>query len=118
MWHVFLGLAFLLTAAPAGQTEPAPVPATDQDASARDLVRTAIARMGGEAALRSLETLRIETVGYRNLLEQSERPEGPWIPQIERTVELWDTRGGRWQETINGAVADVQFSPAAVANAR
>jgi len=97
MWLVCL--TFVLAAA-----------APERDAGARDLVKTAIARMGGEAALRSLETMRIETVGYRNLLEQSERPEGPWIPQIERTVELWDSRGGRWQETIEGAVADDTFT--------
>ncbi|HKD18792.1 MAG TPA: hypothetical protein VKG23_13150, partial [Thermoanaerobaculia bacterium] len=97
MWLVCL--TFVLAAA-----------APERDAGARDLVKTAIARMGGEAALRSLETMRIETVGYRNLLEQSERPDGPWIPQIERTVELWDPRGGRWQETIEGAVADDAFT--------
>jgi hypothetical protein len=92
-------LAFALAAA-----------APEPDTGAHDLVKTAVARMGGEAALRSLETMRIETVGYRNLLEQSERPEGPWIPQIERTVELWDPRGGRWQETIEGAIADDTFT--------
>jgi len=66
--------------------------------------------MGGEAALRSLATLRIESVGYRNLLEQSERPEGPWIPQIERTTELWDTPRGRWQETTVAEAGDMPFT--------
>jgi hypothetical protein len=73
-------------------------------------VETAVARMGGEAALRSLATLRMESVGYRNLLEQSERPEGPWIPQIERTTELWDTPRERWQETTEGQVGDDAFT--------
>src|SRR6516165_9278667 len=50
------------------------------DPDARQWVETAIARMGGEAALRSLATVKLESNGYRNLLEQSERPEGPWIP--------------------------------------
>src|SRR5207344_902054 len=82
------------------------------DESARRWVATAIERMGGPAALSSLatSTLRLEWVGYRNLLEQSERPEGPWIPQVERTVELWDTRGGRWQETTDGTAADQSFT--------
>jgi hypothetical protein len=98
-----LAFAFVLAA-----TQLAGQPAPKQDGGARDLVKTAVTRMGGEAALRSLETMRIETVGYRNLLEQSERPEGPWIPQIERTVELWDTRGEheRWQETTEATTAD------------
>jgi len=79
------------------------------DAAARGLVKTAVARMGGEAPLRRLETMRIETVGYRNLLEQSERPEGPWIPQIEKTTEVWDTPGGRWVETTAAAAADEEY---------
>ena len=48
-------------------------------------------------------------MGYRNLLEQSERPEGPWIPSIERTTELWDTRNGRWDETLETSVADMAY---------
>ena len=82
------------------------------DESARRWVATAIERMGGPAALSSLatSTLRLEWVGYRNLLEQSERPEGPWIPQIERTVEIWDARGGRWDETIEATIAEDTYS--------
>jgi len=45
---------------------------------------------------------------------QSERPEGPWIPQIERTVEIWDVRGGRWDETIEATVADSADNPEVV----
>jgi hypothetical protein len=84
----------------------------ETEASARRWIATAIERMGGPAALSSLatSTLRLEWVGYRNLLEQSERPEGPWIPQIERTVEIWDVQGGRWDETINATIADDTYS--------
>ena len=64
-------------------------------------VQTAVQRMGGEAALRGLATLKLESIGYRNLLEQSERPEGPWIPQIERVMEMWVTVNGRWSETTD-----------------
>ncbi|MGE3273571.1 MAG: hypothetical protein AB7O67_00565 [Vicinamibacterales bacterium] len=67
--------------------------------TAHDVVAHAVARMGGEARLRAIHTMRVETTGYRNLLEQSERPEGPWIPQWEHTVELWDLDGGRWDAT-------------------
>ena len=80
------------------------------DPAAHRLVETAVQRMGGETALRGLATLRLETVGYRNLLEQSERPEGPWIPQIEKTTEIWDTPKGRWAETTVGAVADEEYT--------
>ena len=51
-----------------------PRSAGGHDAASR-LVQTAIHRMGGLDALRRLETLRLEWVGYVNLLEQSERPE-------------------------------------------
>src|SRR5262245_20504591 len=80
------------------------------DAEARRWVETAVQRMGGEAALRGLATLRLESIGYRNLLEQSERPDGPWIPQIERVTELWDTPTGRWEEATEASVADSTYS--------
>lgn len=94
-----VSLAFALHTLTGG-TVPAP-----SDAAARDLLETAVARMGGRAALESLATVRLDAIGYRNLLEQSERPEGPWIPQIEKTTELWDTPGGRWDETAELAIA-------------
>jgi hypothetical protein len=80
------------------------------DAEARRWVETAVQRMGGEKALRGLATLRLESVGYRNLLEQSERPEGPWIPQIEKTTEIWDTPKGRWAETTAATAADQEYT--------
>jgi len=84
--------------------------ATPPDVEARRWVQTAVQRMSGEEALRRLATLRLESVGYRNLLEQSERPEGPWIPQIEKTTEIWDTLNGRWQETTSAAAADQEYT--------
>jgi len=98
-------LALVLAAA-----SGAPAPAAGVDPSAHQWIEAAVERMGGEAALGALSTLRIEWVGYRNLLEQSERPEGPWIPQIERTTELWDTRSERWDETTDGVVADMAYT--------
>jgi hypothetical protein len=85
----------------------APVPAT---ASARETVRTAVSRMGGPEALRRLDTLRLEWVGYVNLLEQSERPDGPWIPAIEKTSEVWDAKHGRWSETTQATVAGDEYT--------
>jgi len=98
MWMVCLVLAL--------STNSSAVP----DAEARRWIETAIQRMGGKPALERLATLRLETVGYRNLLEQSERPEGPWIPQIEKTTEIWDTPKGRWAETTAAAVADEEYT--------
>ena len=97
----------LLLAATAAHATAAPA---QPDPSALRLVETAVERMGGTAALSSLSTMRLEWVGYRNLLEQSERPEGPWIPQVERTVEIRDVRGGRWDETTEATIADTTYS--------
>src|SRR5262245_20868568 len=99
----------LLVAVPAAVLVAPAVP-PQAGATARTPVETAVARLGGRAALESLATVRLEWVGYRNLLEQSERPEGPWIPQIERTTELWDTPGGRWDETTEIVVADTNLT--------
>ena len=76
----------------------------------RAAVQAAIARMGGADGLRRLDTLRLEWVGYVNLLEQSERPEGPWIPAIQRTTEIWDASHGRWSETVQATVAEDEYT--------
>ena len=57
--------------------------------SAAAVLRAAIDAMGGEEVLRAIHRVRLEQHGHTNLLEQSERPEGPWIVQYEqRVVEL------------------------------
>ncbi|HEX7289396.1 MAG TPA: MBL fold metallo-hydrolase [Candidatus Angelobacter sp.] len=62
------------------------------------LLRDAFAAMGGEDKVRQLKTLHWETVGHRNLLEQSERPEGPYIVEYEQTEEWRDLEHGRWRQ--------------------
>jgi hypothetical protein len=76
---------------------------------ARALVRTAIDRMGGEKVLRSINTFRFTSAGYRNMLEQSERPEGPWIPSIELTTEAWDLQNGRWSSVADSRAGEFKF---------
>src|SRR5690349_14928318 len=74
--------------------------------SATALVKLALTKMGGEAALRSLKTLRIEWRGYRNLIEQSERPEGPWIPQFSHSTELWDLANLRFSSDAEAEITN------------
>lgn len=62
-------------------------------------VRAALDAMGGEAALRALEGVRLETIGHVNALEQSDRFEGPYIVDYEQRVELRDLRTGRLRQT-------------------
>lgn len=80
-----------------------------QTADPKMWVRTAVDRMGGEALLRSIHTIRFEGTGYHNLLEQSERPQGPWIPSIEQISEAWDLAGRRWTVKNDAHVGEFHF---------
>src|SRR6186713_1293417 len=68
------------------------------------LLQSAIAAQGGEAALRSIKTLRVATEGYRNMLEQSERPEGPYIVAFQRLTIDHDVAGKRWRARTEGSI--------------
>lgn len=63
---------------------------------ARTLVVQAIDAMGGEDRLRSIHSVRYESIGHRNMLEQSERPEGPWFQDYEQVTEVLDFANQRW----------------------
>lgn len=62
------------------------------DAASTALLRTALAAQGGEAVLRAVKTVSFESSGYRNMLEQSERPEGPYFVEFLELRELHDHR--------------------------
>jgi len=74
-------------------------PRLPADDHARALVRAAIEKIGGEAQLRSLKSLRIDGVGHTYFVEQSERPEGPWIVNYEQVTEYRDYESQRLQRT-------------------
>ena len=88
----------------AGVVNEFPDPSTDQ---AQVWLRSAVAAMGGDGRLRVLKTLHLKGAGHMNLLEQSERPEGPWIVSYEETTELRDLEGHRSRQTVStrGAAA-------------
>lgn len=66
--------------------------------SAAALLHDALAAMGGEEKVRQLKGLHWKTVGHRNLLEQSERPEGPYIVEYEQKEEWRDLEHGNWRQ--------------------
>ena len=76
--------------------------------SAADLIRGALAAMGGEEKIRALKTLHITMMGHRNLLEQSERPEGPYIVEYLDIDEWCDLEHDSWkrQERVVDALED------------
>jgi glyoxylase-like metal-dependent hydrolase (beta-lactamase superfamily II) len=60
----------------------------------------AIAAMGGEDRLRGLKSLTLETIGHGWALEQSERPEGPWLSIYLQRTEIRDHANRRlWSES-------------------
>jgi hypothetical protein len=73
-------------------------------ASAEVLLRQALEAQGGEAKLRSVT---VETAGYRNMLEQSERPEGPFTVELETKAEVRDYEHERMR-----SVREVSVYPA------
>lgn len=46
--------------------------------------------MGGAAAIQAVGPIRIDTIGHGLALEQSERPEGPWVVSYRQKVEIRD----------------------------
>ena len=103
---VLLSLSLFVSVAVPPDSQPRVTVATDP----RALVRTAIDRMGGEPLLRGIRSVRFTSAGYRNMLEQSERPEGPWIPSIELTTEDWDLAGGRWNAVTDTRAGEFTFT--------
>src|SRR5215831_11403036 len=72
------------------------IAAADQQAS--QLLHHALTQMGGEDKLKALRTVRFRAAGYRNALEQSERPEGPYIVEYDQVTESRDLAHGRWKQ--------------------
>ncbi|HYA97136.1 MAG TPA: MBL fold metallo-hydrolase, partial [Methylomirabilota bacterium] len=66
--------------------------------NARALVRAAIAAMGGEERLRAVHAVALKAIGHRYMLEQSERPEGPWLIDYYQISETRDLDRGRLRQ--------------------
>src|SRR5690242_8706727 len=66
---------------------------------AKTWVRKAAEAMGGEANLRALKNIKVEGIGHKYWLEQSERPEGPWLVDYQQITEIRDLSGKRLRQT-------------------
>ncbi|HTM24122.1 MAG TPA: hypothetical protein VL225_02960 [Vicinamibacterales bacterium] len=73
----------------------AAAPQTSIPDSARAIATRAIDAVGGEAALHGIASLEIESIGHDYFIDQSERPEGPFIVTYLSTSEKRDVAGGR-----------------------
>lgn len=64
------------------------------------LLHLALKAQGGEQALRSIQTVQWQAVGYRNALEQSVRPKGPYIVEFDDRSVLHDFTGHRYLDKV------------------
>jgi len=81
----------------------------------RDIVLHALAAMGGEDRLRAIHVVVLKGIGHHQALEQSERPEGPWVEAYEQVTEVRDFDHGRLRDDIEARgyeTADVLTSAA------
>ncbi|HYX68817.1 MAG TPA: MBL fold metallo-hydrolase [Terriglobales bacterium] len=74
------------------------------DPQAASLVRQALAAQGGEATLRALRSVQLDATGYRDLVEQSERPEGPYVVEFDHLKEVHDLAGQRLRRSLSAQI--------------
>ena len=91
-------------------SEPLPT-----NTAATALVHRALQAQGGEAVLRAVHSVQFEAMGYRNELEQSERPEGPYVTEFDSVTEVHDYAQSRYRSTLKGRVPPAfQFTTSTV----
>jgi hypothetical protein len=74
------------------------------DSAASEVLRQALDAQGGEAALRAVTSVSWQATGYRNMVEQSERPEGPYLTEFDELTEVHDLEQQRLRRVINATV--------------
>ena len=78
-----------------------PLIASGQDTkSAADLLHAGLEAMGGEQKIRALSTFHYQASVVRNMLEESERPEGPYILENDQVEEWRDLAHNEWKSTV------------------
>lgn len=78
------------------------------DAASTAVLKQALEAQGGEQKLRAVKTVAFESSGYRNMLEQSERPEGPWLVAFLDITELHDHEHKALRRDVKMAVPPAQ----------
>jgi hypothetical protein len=81
-----------------------------QDHGASTLLHQALESQGGEQKLRAIQRVQWSASGYRNELEQSERPEGPYITEFLAIREIDDYAGDRLLYSVDATVYPVYKS--------
>ena len=71
------------------------------------LLRLALTAQGGEQKLRAVKNIQWEAFGYRHEIEQSERPEGPFVTEFKTISEIHDFAGNRFRASTDLAIYPV-----------
>ncbi len=80
------------------------------DPAATQILQKALTAQGGERKLRELRSIHWQAAGYRNQVEESERPEGPYITEFLTIDEVHDRQGERYRSVQERAVFPVEKS--------
>jgi hypothetical protein len=68
--------------------------------SPADLLHTGLDAMGGESKLRALHALHLQSSMIRSMVEESERPEGPYILENDQIDEWRDFEKNQWRQDL------------------
>jgi hypothetical protein len=83
--------AFLIIVViPVAAQQSARTPVVSTHDRAVKLIHQSMDALGGEEKLRAIHAIEFKGIGFRNELEQSERPEGPWMPDFFQSDEIRD----------------------------
>ncbi len=102
---VTLGLMAILAFVASGAQAQSFPSRTAEHRSGVLLIRLGLAAQGGELVLRALSAVSWRAKGYRNALEQSERPEGPWLIEDDVIEEIHDLRHGRIRQLLTATMS-------------
>lgn len=69
------------------------------ETKARELVRASINAMGGESKLRAIANVTVDGIGHEYAVEQSERPEGPFLVTYQQITEVRDILNNKLRRT-------------------
>jgi hypothetical protein len=75
-------------------------PSQNNSKDARQLVNNSINAMGGAEKLNAIKLIHTKSVGHIYFLEQSERPNGPWYVDYQKTEEWRDVEHGNVRRTF------------------
>jgi hypothetical protein len=84
------------------------LPSFGADAASSTLLLQALAAQGGEQKLRAIKTVAFESSGYTNMLEQSERPEGPYLVEFRELSEWHDHAHLALRREVRGTLPPTQ----------